>query len=397
MREVAVLGVGLHPWGKFDKPVVQMDVEATLSALSDAGMEWRDMQAVCAGSSNFSGGLGWGLAANELMETLGFTGIPAVNVSAACATGGSAIAAASNMIANGVCDVALVVAGEKMPTGFIPRTPAGLHVKDPGDVDYLRWAAVGMPNTGSWAMLAHRRMHDFGTTEETLARISVKAHKIGVHNPYARFRKTFTLDDVLHSPMVSSPLRLYEICAVSDGAAAAVLGTMDIARRMTTKPIKIAACSLGTARYGDPEAINPCISTNPRADVSYISESTSAVYKAYERAGVAPKDIDFVELQDNSTIHELIFPELWGLCEPGESDRLVDKGETDIHGKLPINPSGGFQSFGEATTAMGLFHLAHAVWQLRGESGPRQVENAKVGLCCAIGLLGNGAATILTI
>lgn len=396
MREVAVIGVGLHPFGKFEKPILQMDVEVANKALEDAGMEWRDIQAVCAGSSQFSGGMGWGLAGNELTQALGETGIPVVNVSAACATGGSALYAAYNMIAAGVCDVALALAGEKMPKGFIPRTPGGLNVKDPADVDYLRWTVVGIPNPGYWALEARRRMEEFGTTERHLAKVTVKAHKIGVHNPYARYRKALTLEEVLNSPMVSSPLRLYEICAVSDGAAAAILCSMDKARQQATKPLKVAACTVASGQFGDPQLAAPKMVTHIKSGVPRVTEAVGAVNRAYQQAGVGPRDIDFIELQDNSVWQELAFPELLGLCEPGESDYMVDKGETDIGGRLPVNPSGGFQSFGEATTAMGIFQLAHMVWQLRGESGPRQVKGAKVGLAQTIGLHGNGAAVIVT-
>ena len=396
MREVAVIGVGMHPWGKFEKSLLEMNVETVNMALNDAGMEWRDMQALCAASSYWSGGMGWGLAGNELIQALGETGIPVVNVSAACAAGGSAINAAYNMIASGVCDVALVVAAEKMPKGFIARTPGGLAVNEPSDVDYLRWATIGMPNPAYWALEARRRMEEFGTTETHFAEVAVKAHKIGVHNPYARYRKAFTLEEVLNSPMVSSPLRLYEICAVSDGAAAAVLCSIDKAKQRTTKPIKIAGCALATCQFGDPRLADSKMVTHIKPGVPRFSEAVGAVNKVYQQTGIGPEDVDFIELQDNSTLNELAFPELFGLCKPGESDYLVDHDETGIGGRLPINPSGGFQSFGEATTAMGLFQLAHVFWQLNGESGARQVENAKVGLAQSMGLHGNGAAVMLT-
>jgi len=222
MRDVAVVGIGMHPWGKFEaKPLLQMCREAVELALSDAGVQWRDIEAIAAGSSRFSGGMGWGLAGNDIAGAMGLTGVPIYNLSAACATGGNAFSVGHMLVGSGLYDVVLVVSGEKMPKGFIPRTPGA--ASDITDVDYLRWSCVGIPNTGYWALECRRRMEDYGTTERHLAMVSAKAHKIAVHNPNARYREAITIEDVLNSPMVSYPLRLYEICAVSDGAAAAVL------------------------------------------------------------------------------------------------------------------------------------------------------------------------------
>ncbi|GAG38966.1 unnamed protein product, partial [marine sediment metagenome] len=238
--------------GEFEgKTVGQMTVEVTNKALEDAGVEWRDIGGIGAASSHFSGGMGWGLAANELAYALGLNGVPVFNCSAGCAAGGSAFNAAYLMVSQGICNVALAVSGEKMPKGFIPRTPGA--AEDITDVDYLRWVAIGIPNPGYWAMESRRRMEDFGTTEEHFAKVSVKAHEIGAQNPYARYHKVFTLEEVLNSSMVNYPLRLYEICAVSDGAAAIVLGTAEEARKRTTRPVFVAASTIAMGQYGDPQ------------------------------------------------------------------------------------------------------------------------------------------------
>ena len=395
MREVAVGGVGMHPFGKFgEKPLIKMLVEVVNMALKDAQMDWSDIQGITAGSSHFSGGMGWGLTGNEVAQTMGRSGVPIYNLSAGCATGANAFNVAYTLVGSGACDVVLAVAAEKMPKGFIPRTPGA--PEDASDVDYIRWKAIGIPNPGYWALETRRRMEDFGTTELHLAKVSVKAHKVGADNPMARYRKVFTLEDVLNSPMVNYPLRLFEICAVSDGAAAAILCSKNKIRQKTTKPVWVASSTVATMQFGDPQIHGPEVATTiPRPSALYNSEGTLAVRHAFEMGGIGPKDIDFIELQDNTATHELMLPELWGMCAPGECDRLVDQDQTYPSGKLPINPSGGFVSFGEATTVMGLFQVAQAVWQLRGEAGPRQVDGAKVGLLQALGLGGNGAATIL--
>ena len=395
MRDVAVAGVDMHPFGKFpDKPLINMLTQVVEGALKDAGVEWKDLQAISAGSSRFSGGMGWGLAGNEIAQMMGRSGIPIYNVSSACATGANAFNVAYNLVASGECDMVLAVAGEKMPKGFIPRTPGAAD--DASDVDYIRWKAIGIPNPGYWALQMTRRMEDFGTTEKHIAKVAVKAHEVGAKNPMARYKKVFTLDEVMNSPMVNYPLRLFEICAVSDGAAAAVLCSKDKISQIGANPVWVASSAVASMQFGDPQFRIPEVSTSkPIASVPFTSEVALAVRKAFEMANMGPEEIDFIELQDNCAGHELFMPEAWDICKPGECDRLVEEGQTYPNGKLPINPSGGFASFGEATTAMGLFQVAQGVWQLRGEAGSRQVEGARTCLLQTLGLGGNGSAIIL--
>jgi acetyl-CoA acetyltransferase len=391
MRDVAVIGVGMHPWGKFDdKPLSTMCREAVDEAIKDAGVNWREIQAISSGSSRFSGGFGWGLNGNEIGIDIGMTGVPVYNLSAGCAAGGHAFNVAYMLVATEQADMVLAVAGEKMPRGFLPLSG---NEADPLDIQYLQFACAGMTGPSFWAMLARRRMEIHGTTEEHLARIAVKAHKNSVHNPYARYRKEFTIEEVLNSPMVCYPLRLYEICPVSDGAAAVILCSAEEARKRSTAPVWVASSAIATALFGDgtPKGVS-AVAAPEHAE---HSEVTLAVKKAFAAAGMTPADIDFYELQDNTPYYELSSPEEWGVVEPGSMESLHDAGETTPSGKLPINPSGGFQSFGEATTAQGLFQVCEVTWQLRGQAGGRQVPNARTGLAQVIGLGGNAAATIL--
>jgi acetyl-CoA acetyltransferase len=381
----------MHPFGKFqDKSVTELCRHATEAALQDAGLKWRDVEAVSAASSRFSGGKGWGLNGNDIVEEMGSSGIPVYNLSAGCAAGGNAFNIGWNLVASGQHDCVLVMGGEKMPKGFIQTS----GVDETTDLEYVRQLCVGMPGPAFWAALCRRRMEDFGTSEEDLARIAVKAHQLGKHNEYARFRQEFSLEDVLGSNMVSYPLRLYEICPVSDGAAVAVICSPEIARKKTTRPVWVASSTVATARFDDglPRGLGTVV---PSTGWTGHSEARSAVGKALESAGVAPTDLDLVELQDNTVFYELAFPEDWGLCQPGEAERLVEKGETLPTGKLPINPSGGFLCFGEATTAMGVFQVCELTWQLREEAGPRQVPEAKIGLGQTLGLGGNATAVVL--
>ncbi|RMF19845.1 MAG: transporter, partial [Deltaproteobacteria bacterium] len=194
MREVAVVGLGMHPWGKFEeKSVTQLMRVAVEAALADAGVSWREIQAVAAASSRFSGGRGWGLNGNDIVEEMGSTGVPVYNMSAGCAAGANAFNVGYSLVAGGAYDLVLVVGGEKMPKGFIQTS----GVQEETDPEYLRQLCVGMPGPAFWAVMCRRRMAEFGTTEEQLAQIAVKAHKNSLHNPNARFRKEFTLEEVL--------------------------------------------------------------------------------------------------------------------------------------------------------------------------------------------------------
>jgi acetyl-CoA acetyltransferase len=390
MREVAAIGFGMHPWGKFkDKSVNDLCRVAVDAALKDAGVPWREIDAVAAASSRFSGGKGWGLNGNDVVEEMGATGVPVYNLSAGCAAGGNALNIGYTLVASGMHDIVLVVGGEKMPKGFIQTS----GVEEETDPEFLRQRCVGMPGPAFWASLTRRRMKDYGTTEEQLARVAVKAHEVGKHNENARFRQEFTLEQVLGSNMVSYPLRLYEICPVSDGAAAVILCSAEQARKRTTKPVWVGASAVATALFDDglTRGIGGPVPSGP----TMHSEAKIAVHKAMEGAGVGPKDVSFLELQDNTVYYELAFPEEWGFCTPGESDHLAARGDTLPTGKMPINPSGGFLCFGEATTAQGLFQVCEVGWQLRGEAGARQVPNAKVGLAQTIGLGGNATAVVM--
>lgn len=395
MREVAVLGVGLHRFGKTgdgivgNKSVTELCRHAVDMALKDAGVSWRQIQAVAAASSRFSGGKGWGLNGNDIVEDIGSTGVPVYNMSAGCAAGGNAFNVGYSMVAGGVYDMMLVVGGEVMPKGMIQTS----GVEDPNDREFLRQRCIGFPGPSFWATLARRRMHDYGTTEEQFAKVTVKARKAAVGNPYARFQKEVTLEEVLASPYVSNPLRLFEICPVSNGAAAAIICSKQKAAEFTNKPVWVASSAVATMTFEDslPRGLAGPLPSGP----SLHTESKLAVEKAFELAGLGPKDVNFTELQDNTCYYELAYPEEWGLCQPGEAERLVEAGETAPTGRMPINPSGGFVSFGEATTAMGVFQIAELTWQLRGQAGARQVPNAKVGLTQSNGLGGNATAAIL--
>ena len=393
-RPVYLLGAGAHPWGKWPgKPQLQLALEAMQSALSDASLEWPDVEGLVAASSRFEGGMGWGLHANEVVQAVAEQGIPCVNVGGACAAGAIAIHTAYAMIASGQCEVVAALGAERMPKGFIPRPPGSQD--DISDSDYLRWVAIGATNPAYWALEARRRMHDFGTSEETLAKAAVLMRRNAAGNRNARFQNPTTLDDVMASAMVADPLRLLEICPVSDGAAAVILGSEAFARRSSSVPLEVAGCAVATGKFGDPGRRIPTVSSTVRAGTSSTSEVTTAVERALRMAGMGPEDIDLLEMADNSAWHILAWPELFGFYEAGKGDWMLEHGELNIDGRLPVNPSGGFLSFGEATTAQAVLQVCELAWQLRGQADGHQVADAKVGMSAVLGLGANGASIIL--
>ncbi len=383
MRQVMVVGVGIHKFGRFPgKSAKEMGRDAAIMALKDAGMEWKEMQAVFCGNTRA------GVAAGNMMGALlGDTGVPIVTVDNACATAGSAFRLAYQSVAYGIYDKCLAVGFEKMPRGFIAPTP-GVE-----DDDLLRFKLWGIPNPGYWAIRCRRHMTDYGTTAEQLGKISVKNHKNGVDNPYAMYQKEISLEEIMNSRLVCDPLRLLMMCAPDEGAAAAVLSTTKIARSHTTKPVTVVASEITSHVHAGsfelPDGSRRSVPMFPHPLTAAVAK------KAYEASGLGPKDLNLVELQDTSSFGEIEYAEALGLCKLGEGGRLIDEGISERKGKLPISVSGGLLSKGEPIGASGLGQIFEVVTQLRGDAGPRQVANAKVGLAHTMGGAGNCSVVIL--
>ena len=226
-RKVAVLGAGMHEWGKWGRPFVEYGLAAARDAMADAGLGWRDMQFV-SGADTIRNGYPGFVSGATFAQALGWTGARVSSVYAACASGAVAIANARAQILAGLCDVALVIGADTTPKGFFAPVGGGERKDDP---DWLRFHLMGATNPTYFGLYARRRMDRFGATEEDFAQVKVKNARHGLANPYARYRKEVTVEEVLASPMVADPLRLLEICATSDGGAALVLASMDFARR----------------------------------------------------------------------------------------------------------------------------------------------------------------------
>jgi acetyl-CoA C-acetyltransferase len=377
MREVCIIGVGIHRFGRFpDKTFIDLGAQATLDALKDAKIGWEKIQAAYCGSVYSGSGAG-----SNMLAEVGLSGIPIIGVEAACAAGGVALKMGYQAIAHGEYDIVLAVGFEKMPRGFIVS---------PRFQDWERQMGLGV-NPIWMALAAQRHMTEYGTTVDHLVKVSVKSHQNGALNPNAMYQKALGYDEILHSPMVCDPLHLLMLCAPNEGAAAAILCSKDKVGQFTNKPVTIAACELRSALHVSDRNLGVHYAGRVRKPT--VIERVSQA--AYEAAGIGPQDLSLVELQDTDVASEIIYSEELGLCKEGEGGRLIDEGATEINGRIPINVSGGLLSKGEPVGASALGQIHEIVLQLRGEAGPRQVNKAKTGLSHVYGGGGYSCVTIL--
>ncbi|WP_329575601.1 lipid-transfer protein [Streptomyces sp. NBC_01361] len=391
--DVAVLGVGMHPWGKWGRGFVEYGTVAARAALADAGVDWRDVDSVV-GADTVRGGYPGYVAGATFAKALGWQGARVASVYAACASGAQAVNAARTQILAGLADVVLVVGADAAPKGFF--RPAGGDRHD--DPDWLRFRVLGATNPAYFGLYARRRMAVHGDTLEDFAQVKVKNAAAGALNPNARYRKTVTADEVAASAVVADPLRLLDICATSDGAAALVLCGMDFARKHGVRnPVRIRAVSTVTPTYPNTVLDLPDIATDSAAAVEPdgVTFRASIARAAYEEAGIGPEDLSLAEVYDLSTALELQWYEDLGLCGEGEAAKLLREGATATGGRIPVNASGGLASFGEAVPAQAIAQVCELTWQLRGTAGARQVADARVGITANQGLFGHGSSVVV--
>jgi acetyl-CoA acetyltransferase len=394
MRDVYIIGTGISPWlGYSETNFTNYGEVAVDNALKDADIEWKQIQAIMAGIFIWGGNAGH-LAGQYLESVFGETGVPVTNVYNACATGTASLRMAYNSVAAGETDTTLAYGADVSPKGFFAAKTDNFVQ----DRDVIRWEMIGMPNPVFWALECRKRMAKFDTTEEDLARVKVVMSEYGSKNPVARFKKVYTMEEVLASAYVCDPLRLYEICPVSTGAAAVIVTADKNLISKADKAVKIEAVTMGSAMYGDPTIRIGVVSCPAVPEAPMLSESYSASQQCYEKAGIGPEDIEYLELPDNSAWHYLVYLECCKFCEEGGADKMLRDGETKIDGRLPTNLSGGFSSHGEAVAAQALWQVIECADQLRGRCGERQVQKKmKVAMAQTYGLMGNSGTTIISL
>ncbi len=377
--DVAIVGIGIHPFGRTpSRSGLQQGAYAAREALKDAGVKWRDMQFAFGGSAS-SGN------ADALGNELGLTGIPFINVANGCATGGSSLISAYNAIKSGEHDIGLVAGFDKHDRGAFNA--------DPEDLGLGRWyGEVGMMlTTQFFAMKIQKYMHDHGISGSTLAKVAEKAFINGSLNPNAWRRQPISEEEIAGSMMVNDPLTKYMFCSPSEGGVALVLCRGDKARQYTDTPIYLKSAVLKSRRYGSFEVFAPS-----QALQQVDGPTVDAAQAAFEMAGVGPRDIDVLQLQDTESGAEIMHMAENGFCEHGEQEQLIQSGATHIGGSMPVNTDGGCLANGEPIGASGLRQVYENVLQLRGAAGEHQVPgDPRLGYTHVYGAPGISAVTIL--
>ncbi|MBK6737307.1 MAG: thiolase family protein [Haliea sp.] len=377
--DVAIVGIGIHPFGRTpSRSGLQQGAYAARLALKDAGVAWSDMQFAFGGSASAG-------SADALVNELGLTGIPFINVANGCATGGSSLISAYNAIKSGEYDIGMVAGFDKHDRGAFNADPEALGIG--------RWyGELGlMMTTQFFAMKIQKYMHDYGISRETLARVSEKAFINASMNPNAWRREPIGVEEIANSQMVSDPLTKFMFCSPSEGGVALVLCRADQARRYTDTPVYLKAATLKSRRYGSFEVFAPS-----QALQQVDGPTVDASRAAFEMAGVGPDDIDVMQLQDTEAGAEVMHMAENGFCEHGEQEFLIQSGATRIGGRMPVNTDGGCIANGEPIGASGLRQVYENVLQLRGHAGERQVPgNPRLAYTHVYGAPGISAVTLL--
>ncbi len=382
-RDVAIVGIGATAFGEhWNKGLKELVTEAGFSAAGDAGIRGKDIEFILVG--NMSGGMfvGQEHVAALVADFLGLNPTPAVRVEAACASGAVALRQGYLAVASGMYDLVAVGGVEKMTD--VQGSLATSVLAGAMDTEWEAYFGATFP--GIYALIAQRYTYEYGLTREQLAKVAVKSHYHGSLNPLAHFRNRITVDDVLNSPLQADPLRLFDCCPVSDGAACVLLTPLDRAKEYTDTPIVIEACTQASGT----------LALFERRDICTIDATVEAARLAFQQAKVTRKDIDVVEAHDCFSISEILALEDLGFCKKGEAGKMYSDGQTYVGGTLPVNTDGGLKASGHPVGATGVKQVVELTKQLRNEAeNGRQVRGAEIGLAHNIG--GSGATAVVTI
>ena len=391
MREVGIVGIGHTKFGKTDQDFLSLLGEAALLCLDDAGVPCGPEAKI---DQVFVASMGGGMvnhvsgSASAIVDSLNLRPAMAECIENGPASGASAIKLGTMAIASGMCDRVLVIGGEKMGTGKSATDFVATMLHPEAEYAY------GLTLTSFAAMFTRLIMEKNGLEMEDLARVAVKNHANAMHNPCAQLHKEISFEEITQgeerdkkNPLVADPLRRYDICPMSDGAAAVLLCAMDKAEEFAKKPIRIAGIGQATDTH---------VVANREIPTDLVAVRLAA-QRAYQMAGMGPEDMDVAELHDAFQILEIVESEEVGFFPRGEGHLAVRRGDTNIGGKIPVNTSGGLKAKGHPLGATGVSQIIEIVRQLRGEADGRQVEGARAGLAVNFGGFGNNVvATILS-
>jgi acetyl-CoA acetyltransferase len=380
MTDVYIVGIGIHSFGRTDGVSgLDQGVIAVRRALEESGIEWSDIE-FAFGGSDAAGN------ADTMVERLGLTGVQFINVKNGCATGGSALFAATSAIKSGQFDLGLAVGFDKHPRGAFDPKPA-----DWGLPEWYGEAGL-MLTTQFFAMKLRRYMNDYGISPETLGRVAEKAFRNGSMAEHAWRREPVDLDTILNSQMVSDPLTKYMFCSPAEGGVALILASERKARELGAVAIRLDAAVMRTRPPGSFEVFSPYLDIQRGGSATRLAAAA-----AFEIAGVSPADVDVAQLQDTEVGAEIMHMAENGFCADGDQEAWIAEGRTEISGALPVNTDGGCLACGEPIGASGLRQVYENVIQLRGSGGLRQVAGApKIAYSHVYGAPGVSAVTILS-
>jgi acetyl-CoA C-acetyltransferase len=382
MRGVSVIGAGLTRFGEhWSQGFRELITEAAVKSIEDAKIEGKEIQAIFGGTMASGNFIGQEHIGALIADQLGINPIPSIRVEAACASGSVALRAGYFAVASGMYDVVAVGGVEKMTD--VSTEDAATVLGGAGDQEWELFLGATFP--ALYALMARRHMVEYGTTEEQMALCSVKNHANGALNPYAQFQKEITLEEVMNSGYIASPLKLLDCSPITDGAASIILCASEKARKYTDLPIEIA----GTGQASDTLALSN------RASLTELPATKEAARQAFHQAKLTAKDVNVAEVHDCFSIAEILAIEDLGFFKKGTGGKEVEDGSTQLNSKISVNTSGGLKACGHPVGATGIKQVCEVVWQLRGSAGKRQVSGADVGLTHNVG--GSGATSCVHI
>ncbi len=378
MESVNIVGVGMTKFGNLEDSIVELAQKAGMESLSDASIMGSSIDHLVVGSQNPEEFTGMSHLSTILADALGIVPAGATRVETGPSSGSSAFEVGVSMIGAGMADLILVVGVEKM-SGVPRETTSKILARMLSDRNEIRYGATP---TALAALITRRYMHDFGLTRDELSLIPVKAHRNGAKNPLAHFQKEVTIEEVSTSPIIADPLRLYDCCATSDGAAALVLASDKAVHELGLSDSVIRVLGVG---HG-----TDYLAVQHRTSLTSLNATRIASKNAFRMANINPSDIDICELHDAFSILELLNMEDIGLVEKGQAIHAVKDGITEVSGSLPVNPTGGLKARGHPTGGTGIAQIRDVVLQLRGQA-PKdlQVKDPTIGLTHNIGGFGN--------
>lgn len=377
MNKVCILGAGSTKYGKLNESIIEIALNASVDAIESAGITPKDIEAGYI--SNVFGVVDKQVhMAPVIMSNLGISHVPGLTIESACGSGSVMFREAYANVAAGFYDCVLALGVEKVThTGTTESTTLFSYCSD-----FFYEGGNGASFPGLFASIARAYMTKFKANEEDLALVAVKNHENGLLNPKAHMRKRITVDDVLNSPVVASPLKLYDCCPFSDGASAIIVCSEDFAKKSGREYIEV----VGSGRGASPAAVQG------RAEIGTIPSTVAAANQAYKMANISPKDVDFAEVHDCFTIAEIIDVEDLGFFQKGKAVKEIRDGATSRQGRIPINPSGGLKSKGHPIGATGIGQIVEVYEQFTGKAGERTIKNAQIALTHNFGATGASAA-----